>query len=209
MNASYVFDGALGIVPRIITLVVALGSYAMIFGAGILLYAIQSFGMYTIAKRRGVKKTWLAWIPVGNMFLLGSLSDQYQYVSKGRIRNRRKVILGLSVAVAVLAVAAVVCYVLMIINTVGGAFGTAFDHRGMLTPLVSALSAIGIMELANLALTVFRYICLYDLYRSCEPKNSVAYLVLSIVFPVSMPVFVFLCRSDDKGMPPRRTVPEE
>ena len=45
---------------------------------------------------------------------------------------------------------------------------------------------------------------IYDVYRSLDPKNSVMYLVLSIVFPVTEPCFLFFNRNKDAGMPPRR-----
>lgn len=207
MGFSYGYEAGMGIFSRLIAIVVALMGYVTVFGAGILLYAIQAYGLSVIAKRRGLKKPWLAWIPVCNMYLLGSLSDQYQYVAKGRVRNRRKVIAGLSIAVVVLGMAAVMCYVFALVNSFAGQMQPT--HEGMIAPFLSALGVVGILELASLILVVFQYISLYDLYRSCEPNNSVAYLILSILFPAVMPILVFLRRSDDKGMPPRRIVVEE
>ena len=55
-------------------------------------YVLQSYGLYTIANRRGIRNSWLAWVPVGNMWILGSISDQYQYVAKGKVKNRRKLL---------------------------------------------------------------------------------------------------------------------
>ena len=43
---------------------------------GIASYVLSSMAVYTIARRRGLRKPWLAWIPVANVWLLGSLSDQ-------------------------------------------------------------------------------------------------------------------------------------
>ena len=57
------------------------------------MYVLKSVGLYTIARRRGLKNPWMAWVPVLNDWLLGSISDQYRYVVKGQIRNRRIVLL--------------------------------------------------------------------------------------------------------------------
>ena len=67
-------------------------------GLSILAYILQALALYTIAKRRGIRKPWLAWIPFGNSWILGSLSDQYHYVTKRTIKNRRKLLLGLEIA---------------------------------------------------------------------------------------------------------------
>ncbi len=53
-------------------------------------YVLQALSLYSIAKRRGIGKPWLSWIPVANTWILGSISDQYQYVVKGKVRNKRK-----------------------------------------------------------------------------------------------------------------------
>ena len=48
---------------------------------------------------------------------------------------------------------------------------------------------------------------LYDVYRSMDPSNSVLFLVLSILFGVTEPFFLFFNRNKDLGMPPRREDP--
>ena len=50
--------------------------------------------------------------------------------------------------------------------------------------------------------------CYYDLYCSCDPNNSVLFLILSIVFSGIMPFFVFACRNKDNGIPrPKQPAP--
>ena len=56
-------------------------------------YVLGSVGFYRIAKRRGIHHAWLAWVPVGNGWLLGSISDHYQYVAKHKVTKRRTVLL--------------------------------------------------------------------------------------------------------------------
>ena len=60
-------------------------------------YVLTSLAFYTVAKRRGLSNPWLAWIPVANVWLLGSISDQYRYVVRGENRSRRKILLTLKV----------------------------------------------------------------------------------------------------------------
>ena len=69
---------------------------------GIAAYVLTALALYTLAQRRGLNRPWLAWIPVVNCWILGSLSDQYRYVVKGEIKSKRKVLLVLRIISAVL-----------------------------------------------------------------------------------------------------------
>ena len=87
-------------------------------GLGLLVYILQAWALYTIAQRRGINKPWLAWIPVVNVWILGSISDQYQYVVKKQVKNKRKVLLGLNIAMAVLVTILIVALVWLIVAVV-------------------------------------------------------------------------------------------
>ena len=41
-------------------------------------YILGSIGNYTIAKRRGIRNPWLAWIPLAHLWITGCISAQYQ-----------------------------------------------------------------------------------------------------------------------------------
>ena len=92
------------------------------------------------------------------------------------------------------------------------AMGAAMESEAMMMTSVMGLAGVSIiMSLfviaASITYSVFAYICYYDLFRSCSPKNAVLYLVLSVVpgiSTVARPLFLFLCRNKDDGMPPRR-----
>ena len=170
--------------------VVFLVIWLAVISFSVVSYVLQSRGMQVIARRRGIRKPWLAWIPVANMWTLGSISDQYQYVAKGKIRNRRKVLLGLMIGCAA-------------IFSVLEVLAILFDGESAAAAVLLILGVLGAMGLA-IVYMVFLYIALYDLYVSCDPGNAVLYLVLSIVLNVTMPFFVFACRNKDGGMPRRK-----
>lgn len=167
------------------------------FGFGILCYIFQSLGLYRIAKRRGIRNGWLAWLPVGNMWILGSIADQYRYVAKGQVKNRRKILLGLTIAIMVLSGLG---------SVIGFAIGVAAGLGGNLNTLALAALIPVIAGIVSVVASVFQYIVCYDLYRSCDPDDSVLFLVLSILFPVAVPFFIFAMRNKDRGMPPRKDV---
>lgn len=180
--------------------------YLLIFAFAVVSYIFTALGMYTIARRRGIHHAWLAWIPIGDYWLLGSISDQYQYVAKGRVRNRRKVLLGLSLGMIAVLVLMMIALVVMLITEAVAMDATEAVFGGTLALVL--LGYITILIIA-IVLAVFYYIALYDLFTSCDTDSNVLYLVLSILFPVALPFFIFACRNKDKGMPPRKAEPKQ
>ena len=183
-------------VGAVLVLVLVIGLICL--GFSLLCYIFQSLGLYRIAKRRGIRNGWLAWLPIGNMWILGSIADQYRYVAKGQVKSRRKILLGLSIAcMALSGLSGVIAFG---IGLAAGMTGDMKAVAGMLAPL---LAAVIIWVIAVVAM-VFQYIACYDLYRSCDPDDSLLFLVLSILFPVAVPFFIFAMRNKDRGMPPRK-----
>ena len=176
------------------------------------MYVLTSLGLYTMAKRRSIRKPWLAWIPVVNCWLIGCISDQYRYVVKGQVKSKRKSLLILTVIQIVLSTVFAVALMVTIFSGVNAAMYAADYGRVMnsiMVPLVVTLGLLLPMAGVGIAKAVVYYMAMYDLYTSCSPENNVLFLVLSIVFRVTEPFFIFFNRNHDKGMPPRRAVYEE
>ena len=173
----------------------------------IAVYILTSLAIYTVARRRELNNPWLAWVPVINWWLLGSLSDQYQYVVKGKNTSHRKWLLVLNILKNLL-VAGFFVYAIAIVGSAlkNGPFG--MFGRGaadLIAPVLTLLSfALPFVSIV-IALCIIRYIALYDVYRSLDPSNAVLYLVLSILFRPTEPFFLFFNREKDLGMPPRKT----
>ncbi|MBQ3193551.1 MAG: hypothetical protein IJB59_08305 [Oscillospiraceae bacterium] len=175
---------------------------------GMASYVLSALAIYVIARRRGLHNPWLAWVPVVNVWLLGSLSDQYRYVVRGEIRSRRKWLLMLSVLMSALTTAVLAMAVSMIAAVGSGLHGF---HGDMVNRMIgSVLSLLGlVLPLLGtvIAYLVIRFMALYDVYKSLDPDNAVLFLVLSICFGVTEPFFLFFNRNKDKGMPPRKQEP--
>ena len=172
--------------------------YLLLLAWGIVSYVLGSVGMYRIAKHRGIHHAWLAWVPVGNAWLLGSIADHYQYIAKQKTTYRRRVLLILN------AVAMGCGFLLGLVTGLAESFYTD-SAVGVLMIALTVIASLAVFGVA-IANTVFCYIAYYDLFRSCRPNSAILFLVLSIVFSVTLPVFVFACSSTDHGMPPRQVV---
>ena len=187
-------------------IVLLLSAISSLLSVGI--YVVTSLSLHAMAKGRFVEKAWLAWIPVGNLWILGSIADHYQLCARGRVKSRRKVLMGIYIVMAAILVGMiVVCFQMVkdlrgvvdlysgrVIGDWWGAIGNELIWLAVLYLLVICAAIVQL---------VFAYICYYDLFRSCDPKNAVIYLVLSIVFPVILPVFLFACRHKQLGLTPQ------
>ena len=187
--------------------------FVMMIAISVGAYILQSLGMYAIAKRREIEKPWLAWLPIGSDWILGSISDQYRYVTKGQIKNKRKAMLTMNILLTVPLImffVGIVLFVVQIAAYSGNMYMAAHAYEPqMFVALSVAVVAWFLMMGLAIALTVIRFVALFDLYRSCEPDNGTLFLVLSILIPITQPIFLFLYRNRDEGMPPRRPQPFE
>lgn len=173
----------------------------------VLAYVLTALALHTMAKRRCINNPWLAWIPVANLWVLGSLSDQYRYVVKGELHAKRRILL-------VLEIIALAIKCIMAVLAVSMIFG--FIDKMLITPSLEAFFSIlagpgvGLLTVSltllgvNIAKTVIRYMALYDIYSSSDPQDNALFLVLSILIGITTPFFLFYCRNRDYGMPPRR-----
>jgi hypothetical protein len=171
-------------------------------------YVFSALAIYTIAQRREINHAWMAWIPLINVWILGSISDQYRYIDRGEVKNKRKVLLALNITNCVLVVIGTIMVVVSIVSTILAIDSGAYINEVELLGKV-LLSFLIFLPVAILGIVSFiiQAIALYDLYTSCDPANNVLYLVLSLIpalSTITRPLFLFLCRNKDEGMPPRQ-----
>ena len=91
------------------------------FLLNVAVYVLTALAVYTVAKRRGLSNPWLAWIPVADSWLLGSISDQYRYVVKGENRSKRKILLTLRILATVCGIAMFCLGIAVVANVISGA----------------------------------------------------------------------------------------
>ena len=180
------------------------------FFLNVAVYVLTALGIYTVAKRRELNNPWLAWVPVANAWLFGSLSDQYRYVVKGENRSKRKILLTLQILATLCGIAMFCLGIAVAANVISGILRSVSDDQMLgqvMGPVIGILGVCVPMAGISIAYIVIRFMALYDIYTSLDPKNSVIFLVLSILFPVTEPFFLFFNRNKDEGMPPRKQQP--
>lgn len=159
------------------------------------MFLLQGYSLYTIAKRRGIDKAWLAWIPVGCVWIIGKIYDDYQWRVNRQKREFARIMFILSL---VTVIGNMVVAFLYMIGAILSIIGIGVLIMGFVAMLEVPLGVIGLIAI------VLQYICLYDVMRSCDSKNLVLFFVLGLVFGI-LPVFLFLICKKDLGM---NVVPE-
>lgn len=171
----------------------------------VVMYVFQSLSLYKIAKRRGLSLYGFAWVPFLSAYTIGSIADDYDLKVNGIVRSRRKLLLGFSIGTGVAGI---------VLNVMNNVFIRQYIWRGAgKMDIVAAsfiLLVVGLVVTA-LAITysVFAYISLYKIYKSCSPASCIVFTVLGILFSVTQPFFLFADRNKDLGMSFVRGLPEE
>lgn len=65
-----------------IGLIAGLGIFALIFFIFVIaLYVIQSLALMGIAQKKGIDYAWLAWIPIGNLYIIGKVVGPFNFIT--------------------------------------------------------------------------------------------------------------------------------
>lgn len=189
-------------------LVGILAVYFIVLVVGIVCYIINSLSLYSIAKKRQINNPWLAWLPVGKEWILGSIADK----CSNKDRKWSKVLLVLSVIVYAGFVAFfVMAFVIGIIFGMtyqGGAEPPLEAIIGLAIPYYLVAVVIGI---CSMAYSICYYICLYKMYEEIVPEKPIKYLLISILVPFGLQGCLLKCRKKDgiPAMSPVINIPAE
>ena len=125
-----------------------------LFGTPMLLsiagYVLTALALYTIARRRGLKNPWLAWIPVADCWLLGSLSDQYRYVVKGEHKSKRKILLFFRILITIMWVFLIGLLVNLCFRAVGSVVWGSINDDQIFRILHQALNLLVVLSLIHI-----------------------------------------------------------
>jgi hypothetical protein len=153
---------------------------------GIAAYVLMSLGLYRMAKNRGNENAWLAWIPIGNAYIMGYLSEASPYVKKKfpKMHVIYPAVMGIYVAVII---------AFQIIFSFSVPFWTGISSGFFGYSIASMIAMVIFIWLFALFIAVLAYFVLYHIYKTYDPNNAVLYTILSI-FGLSS-IFLFVIRN--------------
>lgn len=168
--------------------------YLLLIGFGIASYIMNAISYQKIASRRLILNSWLAWIPVANLWIIGNIADEYDE-KNGLKRKWRVVLLGLSI---ISIVGIVIGYIGFIVAGVALSIQPdimATDVTSMVGIFVGAYVVILIAAMVAAANNVCNMVCLYKIFESTVPEKSVKYLLLSLLVPLAKSICLLKCRN--------------
>lgn len=164
----------------------------------IVLYALRSVGLYTIAKRRGIRFAWICWLPLGDVWIQGSIADQYLQAAKNKTRNYRKILAFSTVLLSLFSLG-------LTLSTSGTALGIISEGGALAgAALAFALIFRVLIFVTSLILQIGTYFVMYYIFASCNAKGAILYFLLSFFVPMLYPIFVYSNRIWDMGMPSQK-----
>ena len=113
-------------------------------GLGIVGYVLTAISLYQIGKRRRIRNYGLAWVPIGNLWVINAIGDQYQEIRTGQRQYLRRWAMGLIGGFVLLWLLGMVMAFSAVVK--------AFTYRDTLTPgeIMSLGSSAMLMILAIL-----------------------------------------------------------
>lgn len=183
--------------------------YLALLALAVVSYVLGSKGIYAIAARRGIRNPWMAWIPIANSWILGSISDQYQQRKYGEDPKLRKKLLIFSIITQSGATITPAVGSFHLNLNLGNDSVTMVQNDEVLRTVGIVLAVILVpillaMLVLSIIQTVYQYKAYYSLYASCKPQMAIAFLILSIVTPAG-PFLTYACRNSDDGLPPEQS----
>lgn len=196
--------GAIGILIAVLVL------YLIILGFVLADYIMTSLSLQKIAKLRRIPNGWLAWIPFGCDWIIGSIVD-YHDAQKGIRRKWR-------VALLVLDLIFWIGYIFVFVALFVSIFSLGMQMSNLNMDLLPDEALIGAILGAivpsyvalvavisiGVAWTFCRYICLYKVFEETRPQKALKYILISLLVPMGLPICLTCAKNyanDVKVMP--------
>lgn len=173
---------------------------ALVITVGLVFVALRAMSLYTISKRRGIANPWLSWLPFGQEWILGSISDQYIRAEWYRRKKRRWTLLILEMILIAMYLWYGFIFERYTVLDVDYSSGKPFYTIDANSPGIPFKLGCIILIIVTV---IYYFICLNHIYYSCNPKNHSTFLALSLVLWPAQPILLFLDRKKDLGMPIR------
>ena len=173
---------------------------------GIIEYVFKAIGLYSISRRRKLGASGIAWIPIVSMFKFGQIADDAEANKRGSRTHYVALYPIFAIAGGVLiGISSILVTLVMQISPAvlsrlaEGEYELLLRivQRSMEEPAFIIGMIIGVVGyILCLIASVFFYICLYHIYKSCSRKYIVMF-VLCFFFSFLYPFFLFAVRKQD------------
>lgn len=178
-------------------------------GAGIalVLFLLQGAGLYVMARRAGLKKKWLAFVPFASTFYLGKLAGETHLFGQKMKRAGLYAMLA-QIVFALFMLAVLIVEAILFVQYKEYIVYNTDELTGMLTGISWAnlpaeaqpmytfyLISDYISGTLSLVQAVLVFLLVMTLYRKYAPKNYMLLSMLEIFVPASKAIVIFVLRN--------------
>lgn len=162
----------------------------------LLVFVLKGLGLFKLAKLENLKKPILAFIPVANNYVLGSLAE-----NKEKPSNLKKLLLILNI-IAIITVAVFLVSSGFAISSVFESAKLAIETDVELTlselkPFILVLVTFVLAVAAVAIYKVFYYISLWRVYNKQDKSKALMAIILSVIFAFLVPVFLLVLKKQE------------
>lgn len=188
-----------------------IGAIAVSAVIGIAIYLLESISVYKMAKSAEIKNPWLAFIPVANDWVFGTLAEKYKK-KNGTKSARFGIILPVLEGIVLIETIALTIFTVISVKEITGYALDAVNTSTEMVPeqfmsLIPVIILYFALMAVAIAYAVVFFIALWRVYYSFDKSNAMLYIVLSIIFTISVPIILFIIRNRKPEFDPHNNMP--
>lgn len=188
-----------------------IGAIAVSAVIGIAIYLLESISVYKMAKSAEIKNPWLVFIPVANDWVFGTLAEKYKK-KNGTKSARFGIILPVLEGIVFIESIALTIFTVISVKEITGYALDAVNTSTEMAPeqfmsLIPVIILYFALMAVAIAYAVVFFIALWRVYSSFDKSNATLYIVLSVVFTISVPIILFIIRNRKPEFDPHNNVP--
>lgn len=188
-----------------------IGAIAVSAVIGIAIYLLESISVYKMAKSAEIKNPWLVFIPVANDWVFGTLAEKYKK-KNGTKSARFGIILPVLEGIVFIESIALTIFTVISVKEITGYALDAVNTSAEMAPeqfmsLIPVIILYFALIAVAIAYAVVFFIALWRVYSSFDKSNATLYIVLSVVFTISVPIILFIIRNRKPEFDPHNNVP--
>lgn len=178
---------------------------------GLVFYLLEAIAGCKMAKSAQIKNPWLAFIPVADGWVYGTLAEKYKK-KNGTKSARFGIILPVLEGIVLMETIALTIFTVISVKEITGYALDAVNTSSEMAPeqFMSLIPVIilyfALMAVAFANIIVF-YVALWRIYSAFDKPNATLYIVLSVVFTISVPIILFIIRNRKPEFDPHNNMP--
>lgn len=169
--------------------------YFAFFGIiALVMYLLEAFGLYGMAKGSGISAPWRGFIPFANTFLFGKIAERYVKKDGKPSAKFGGLLLAFEILTLVLAFATM-AFAINVFSVLFAYLAYDTGDTAIISATVSMIFSSIVLVGVSIAYVVIYYVALWRIFTAFDYNNATVYFVLSIFFSFLGPIFLFVLRN--------------